>query len=291
MALTALLGLLSPCIAAIPEQSDAFYVCDNSNVISQSTEEYICSENYRLYDLDEGAEVVVVTVDFLDGYNAEEYSYEIFNSWALGDKEENNGVLILLCPGEEKYWLMSGTGLASSALSAAGLSKIASEYLEAPFDAGDYDKAALDTFKAVVSEIDSYYGVSQRDIEEYSSGGYYETGAEVRGYSSYSPFGGFGTIIAIIFGLIIISAIISSFTRPGGRGGFGGGRGGGRTVIFMPRPGRPGGFGGSRGPRPGGFGGSFGGSRGGGFGGSRGGFGGGRRGGGGGSRGGGAGRR
>ena len=283
MALTALLGLLSPCIAAIPEQSDAFYVCDNSNVISQSTEEYICSENYRLYDLDEGAEVVVVTVDFLDGYNAEEYSYEIFNSWALGDKEENNGVLILLCPGEEKYWLMSGTGLASSALSAAGLSKIASEYLEAPFDAGDYDKAALDTFKAVVSEIDSYYGVSQRDIEEYSSGGYYETGAEVRGYSSYSPFGGFGTIIAIIFGLIIISAIISSFTRPGGRGGFGGGRGGGRTVIFMPRPGRPGGFGGFRGPRPGGFGGSFGGSRGG--------FGGGRRGGGGGSRGGGAGRR
>lgn len=291
MALTALLGLLSPCIAAIPEQSDAFYVCDNSNVISQSTEEYICSENYRLYDLDEGAEVVVVTVDFLDGYNAEEYSYEIFNSWALGDKEENNGVLILLCPGEEKYWLMSGTGLASSALSAAGLSKIASEYLEAPFDAGDYDKAALNTFKAVVSEIDSYYGVSQRDIEEYSSGGYYETGAEVRGYSSYSPFGGFGTIIAIIFGLIIISAIISSFTRPGGRGGFGGGRGGGRTVIFMPRPGRLGGFGGSRGPRPGGFGGSFGGSRGGGFGGSRGGFGGGRRGGGGGSRGGGAGRR
>ena len=113
MALTALLGLLSPCIAAIPEQSDAFYVCDNSNVISQSTEEYICSENYRLYDLDEGAEVVVVTVDFLDGYNAEEYSYEIFNSWALGDKEENNGVLILLCPGEEKYWLMSGAVLSS----------------------------------------------------------------------------------------------------------------------------------------------------------------------------------
>lgn len=291
MALTALLGLLSPCIAAIPEQSDAFYVCDTSNVISQSTEEYICSENHRLYDLDEGAEVVVVTVDFLDGYNAEEYSYEIFNSWALGDKDENNGVLILLCPGEEKYWLMSGTGLASSALSAAGLSKIASEYLEAPFDAGDYDKAALDTFKAVVSEIDSYYGVSQRDIEEYSSGGYYETGAEGQGYSSHSPFGGFGAIIAIIFVLIIISVIISSFTRPGGRGGFGGGRGGGRTVIFMPGPRRPGGFGGSRGPRPGGFGGSFGGSRGGGFGGSRGGFGGGRRGGGGGSRGGGAGRR
>ena len=287
MALTALLGLLSPCIAAIPEQSDAFYVCDNSNVISQSTEEYICSENYRLYDLDEGAEVVVVTVDFLDSYNAEEYSYEIFNSWALGDKEENNGVLILLCPGEEKYWLMSGTGLASSALSAAGLSKIASEYLEAPFDAGDYDKAALDTFKAVVSEIDSYYGVSQRDIEEYSSGGYYETGAEVRGYSSYSPFGGFGAIIAIIIILIIISAIISSLTRPGGRGGFGGGRGGGRTVIFMPGPRRPGGFRGFRGPRPGGFGG-FGGSRGGG---SRGGSFGGRRGGGGGSRGGGAGRR
>ena len=78
------------------EESDIFYVNDPSSILSDSLKSHVVDENYRLYDLDEGAEVVLVAVDFLGGKTPESFAYDVFNDWALGDADENNGVLILL---------------------------------------------------------------------------------------------------------------------------------------------------------------------------------------------------
>ena len=42
------------------------------------------------------AELVVVTVENLDGMVLEDYATELFNTWGIGDKEKNNGVLLLV---------------------------------------------------------------------------------------------------------------------------------------------------------------------------------------------------
>ena len=42
------------------------------------------------------AELVVVTVENLDGMVLEDYAHELFNTWCIGDKEKNNGVLLLV---------------------------------------------------------------------------------------------------------------------------------------------------------------------------------------------------
>ena len=42
------------------------------------------------------AELVVVTVENLDGMVLEDYAHELFNTWGIGDKEKNNGVLLLV---------------------------------------------------------------------------------------------------------------------------------------------------------------------------------------------------
>lgn len=42
------------------------------------------------------AELVVVTVESLDGMVLEDYAHELFNTWGIGDKEKNNGVLLLV---------------------------------------------------------------------------------------------------------------------------------------------------------------------------------------------------
>ncbi|MCR4575771.1 MAG: TPM domain-containing protein [Lentisphaeria bacterium] len=42
------------------------------------------------------AELVVVTVENLDGMVLEDYAHELFNTWGLGDKQQNNGVLFLV---------------------------------------------------------------------------------------------------------------------------------------------------------------------------------------------------
>lgn len=305
---TSILAVILAALMAAPafalDMSEEFYVNDDANILSESTHEYICSENYRLYDMCKGAEVVVVTVDFLGGLNAEEYSYEIFNDWALGDKDEDNGVLLLLCPGEEKYWLMSGTGL-SSALSAGKMQTICDNYIEKAFDQGDYDEAAMAGFKAIVELIDQHYGVSSGEAEEYWNG--MTSTGEQDGEYSYSTEISMGTFF-MIFMFIVLLVVVLGFLSIGRRRVYHNPRPGGFWIGGMgssPRPPinnhRPpsGGFfgtGSSHKPRPGGFFGS--GSGMGSFGGgsrpsgrpsSFGG--GGRRGGGGGSRGGGAGRR
>lgn len=296
--------VLSLCAGAFAlEPSQSFYVCDDANVISQETETYICDENYRLYDQCFGAEVVVVTVDFLDGRNSEEYAYQVFNDWALGDKDESNGVLILICPGEEKYWVTSGSGLTRE-LSAGTLDDILYEYMEGYFDDGDYDAAALNTFKAIVSVIDDKYGVTESQADAwYNNNGDAAQPDDMQPQQS-DPAGGdtmdriLGFIILLVIVLVILTAI-RSIGRPrryyGGtyapgprRGFFGGYR---RTpppparpmtpppppMGGRPDPGRgPGGFGGQPPRRPS-SGGLFGGSRpsgggstrGGGFGSSR----------------------
>ena len=42
------------------------------------------------------AELVVVTVENLDGMVLEDYAHELFNTWGIGDREKNNGVLLLV---------------------------------------------------------------------------------------------------------------------------------------------------------------------------------------------------
>ena len=217
MAVLALAFLLPLQVLAL-EESEIFYANDSANVLTEETEYYICDENYRLYDQCEGAEVVVVTVDFLDGKNAEEYAYEVFNDWGLGDPDENNGVLILLSPGEEKYWIQTGTGLTND-LSAGTLDEICYTYMETEFDSENYDIAARNTFKAVVREINEKYGVSESEAEAYWNGtstedyeGSYQ-GGYTEAYHSSVGIGSFVTIFFAIFVIILILSLITSFRR------------------------------------------------------------------------------
>lgn len=43
-----------------------------------------------------GADLVAVTVNDLGGYPIEDYALELFRKWGLGDKDKNNGVLLLV---------------------------------------------------------------------------------------------------------------------------------------------------------------------------------------------------
>ena len=148
------------------EESDIFYVNDPSSILSDSLKSHVVDENYRLYDLDEGAEVVLVAVDFLGGKTPESFAYDVFNDWALGDADENNGVLILLSPGEEKYWIMAGDGL-GDVLPASTLDAICREAFADVFETEQYSDAAWTAFDDVVAQLDAKYGVSAADVDKW----------------------------------------------------------------------------------------------------------------------------
>jgi len=281
----ALCIVLSICLSsaayAVVEKSDSFYVADYANVLSNSTEQMIINYNGALEQQCQGAQIVVVTVDYLDGMYSDEYAQKLFNDWGVGASNYNNGMLLLLGVQENKAWLTTGLGLQ---ITSAEVDKLFDRYFWDEFDKGDYDDAVEDMFEALLKWYDDEYGSSViSSSKDYDDDDYYRDNS-----------GNSDSLLGFIV-LIIILALVFGKRNRGGRGGGGGGSWlpwlllfGSRNRGYNPPPGpRPGDS-----YRPGGHSGGFGGSgRGGSSGGFGGGFGGGMGHGGGGFGGGGGGRR
>jgi uncharacterized protein len=56
-------------------------------------------------------QVVVVTVDSLEGRPIEEYGYQLGRHWGIGQEGEDNGVLLIVAPKERKVRIEVGYGL------------------------------------------------------------------------------------------------------------------------------------------------------------------------------------
>lgn len=294
-----LLAVAVPALAVVSPNDD-FYVLDQAGVLEEETEGMIVFSN-DLLSADCGAQLVVVTVKSTGSEDIEDYAYELFNKWGIGDSKAENGFLLLLAIDDEDYYYLPGTGLDYD-MSAGRIRPIVDEYLEPYFAAGDYDQGVEKVFKQLFEKMAAICGSDatvEQGIRNYNAwrasgaaaprrqgGGAHMDGGE-------TPLNDGPSFFRIIIGILVAFIILKLFFGAGRR------RGGFFPFIFIhphmpphrgpgphPHPPRTG-FGGGPGSFGGGRPGNFGGGRSGGF---SGGFGGGRAGGGGGSRGGGGGR-
>ena len=65
--------LAVPALAAYPDRPENQYVLDEAGVLSEETEQEIISQNQTLFQ-EEGAQIVVAAVDFLDGEDIADYA-------------------------------------------------------------------------------------------------------------------------------------------------------------------------------------------------------------------------
>lgn len=273
---------------ALLDPGESFYVNDRADVLSDSLEETIVNYNGALEYQCSGAQIVVVTVDYLNGMTSDAYAYQLFNDWGVGSAEENNGMLLLLAVQENKAWLAYGLGL-SSRLSGSKVDTLLDDYFWTDFDSGNFDEAVSKLFFALLRWYDSVYGSSVANAGEAAGQSYgystIETLPQIEQSSSFD----FSGILRLIILILILMALSGGFGSRRGRSIlpwlflFNSGRryrSGRHRDSWPPRGGGFGGFGGGMGRGGGGFGGS----RGGGFGGGMGRGGGGFSGGGGGRR-------
>lgn len=200
MALSMCLSVTALASTDVVEPTADFYVADYANVLSEKVEEYIISRNDELY-ASCGGQFCVVTIDFLNDLDAEQYSYALFNEWEIGGSEHNNGTLLLMVVAEDKYWMSCGAGI-EDVFTAGKMNTILTNEFEDDFLAGSYDVAAVKTTNAVMDWYDSYYGESPSTTLS-PDGGTHEVYVEDNvGYR-----GGFISF-RTIFKIIIIAAII-----------------------------------------------------------------------------------
>lgn len=233
--------------------SETNAVADHADILSAETEDYINSVSTQLQESC-GAQIGVYTLeDMIGNSTMEGVAYEVFNTWGLGDAEQDNGVLLLLAPYEADggdYYIMRGDGLESQ-LSYSTLNSILQDDLEPNWVKGDYDTGTQKAVSSIADRLCRIYGVSLNDNTDGASAGSYD-----RGGADLMKW------ILILFAVILVLAMITNLMRPGG--GWGAPRRRRRGPIFFVapprRPRRPpppppppyGGYGGYGGPRPGG---------------------------------------
>lgn len=196
-------------------------------------------QTLRNYQDTTSTQIYVVTITDLNGYDISDFAARLGEKWHIGQKEKNNGVLILIKPhiANERGRVFIATGYGVEyILTDARVGRIIDQYMMPYLQNADYYAAT----NAAIDKIISYLaGEFQADEEEGVTGGSI-----------------IGSIIFILFILFLL--YISSKGGRGGRGPMiGGGLGGFLGGVLG--GGRSGGSWGGGGGFGGGGGGSFGG--------------------------------
>ena len=143
-------------------------------------------------------QVAVVLITSLDGYEINDYGYQLGRAWGIGGKEKNTGVLVLASIGDRKITIQTGYGM-EGVLPDAITKRIIETEIKPNFKNGDY-------FGGLNAAADAIIG--------YTKGEYKNDTVKKSGKKSFPT----GLIIIIVVGIIFLIS----------RGGKGGG---GRNVI------------------------------------------------------------
>ena len=85
-------------------------VVDQANVIPDDVEARITGKLTAIKTQSQ-RQLQVVTVASLESYDITDYANRLFRSWQLGDKARNDGVMLLIAPGERRMRIEVGYGM------------------------------------------------------------------------------------------------------------------------------------------------------------------------------------
>jgi uncharacterized protein len=218
----------SAAIASTPEPPviPRDHVTDLANVISSDVKTQL---NALLLELEQKttSQVLVLTVQSLDGQSIEEFAFNTKEKWKLGQKGKDNGVLIAVAVKDRKYRLEVGYGL-EGVLPDSLVGTIGREYLVPYFRKGDYSTGIANATAAIIQTIARHEGVQLIGMSGVRSDHEISTG---------KPPGVFQIALIAIFvflGLILCIThpqqcllILFASSMGRGRGGWSGSGGGG----------------------------------------------------------------
>ena len=95
------------------------------------------------------AEIVVVTIDTLEGRDIETYANELFRRWGLGDEKLNNGILLLIVKADRKFRIEVGYGLEGEITD--GRSGEILDGMKNDFRQGNYSGGILDAYRKLTA--------------------------------------------------------------------------------------------------------------------------------------------
>ena len=203
-------------------------VVDNAQILSPAAETKLDGQLAAL-EQKTGRQLVVATLPSLQGYEIEDYGYQLLRTWGIGRKGENDGVILIVAPTEKSVRIEVGYGL-EPVLTDALSSLIIQRAILPAFREGRFEAGVVAGTEAVVQQLGLPDGEAKALVAQ----------AAAQGKAKTSTGGsGVPLIFIIIVVFWVLSAVLRAFGgRRRGRGGGlwwllplllsgGGGRGGG----------------------------------------------------------------
>lgn len=215
-------------------------VVDDAQILSPTAEAKLTAELAAL-EQQTGHQLVVATLPTLQGYEIEDYGYQLLRTWGVGRKAEDDGAILIVAPNERKVRIEVGYGL-EPVLTDALSSLIIHRAILPAFREGKMEEGVVagatqivrqiglpeDQAKAAAAQAEAQQAAARQD----DSGGtpwhviviifviFWVLSGLMRGFGGRRRFGGNGL-------WWLLPVILDGASRRGGGGGWSSGGGGG----------------------------------------------------------------
>ncbi|MCR8922352.1 TPM domain-containing protein [Dasania sp. GY-MA-18] len=135
-------------------------VVDNAELLSPDDEQRLTSL-LTAHENADGNQVVVVTLPNLQGYDIESFGYQLARHWGIGQKDKNNGVLLIVAQQERKIRIEVGYGLEGQ-LTDAISSNIIYSIIRPAFKTGDFPGGIQAGAQAIIEALGGKYVMNKR---------------------------------------------------------------------------------------------------------------------------------
>jgi len=245
--LTVVLGLLSVFVPyyltalSVPELTNP--VVDKADIINAADESSL--NNYLTTISDStGTQIAVLTIPSLEGEDLEGYSMKVVEDWKLGQKDEDNGVLLLVSYEDRKIRIEVGYGLEGT-LTDAKSGLIIRNVIAPNFQNGDYSEGIVEGVESIAGflGLDTTIDVTEIETEKKTKNTGFAVGIIFLLFYLFVFTGSIGKIFPALSWLpwLFLFSGNSNGSSRHHHSGFGGGFGGGHSGGFG---GGGGGFGG-----------------------------------------------
>ncbi|MDO9607323.1 MAG: TPM domain-containing protein [Brevundimonas sp.] len=157
--MTALFGLMAVLLFALPATAQTKLdfpplsgrVVDQADLLDAATEQAL-TEKLAALEAKSSDQLVVVTVRSLQDQEIEDYGYQLGRAWGIGQKEGDNGALLIVAPTERKVRIEVGYGLEPILTDAFSSMVIRDDILPA-FRDGDYQAGIVKGVDALIVQL------------------------------------------------------------------------------------------------------------------------------------------
>lgn len=155
-----LLGLLAALLLVLPAAAQSRLVfpaltgrvVDQADLLDPAAEQAL-TQKLAALEASSSDQLVVVTVPSLQDREIEEYGYQLGRAWGIGQKEGDNGALLIIAPNERRVRIEVGYGL-EPILTDAFSSMVIRDQILPAFREGDYQAGIVRGVDALIAQLE-----------------------------------------------------------------------------------------------------------------------------------------